>query len=283
MRLLKGARPVINEEVRDHYQTYNFKQVELNEYTDTFYEWIIAPSNKTIDGLDEFNYRYYIQGTSQGFDNFVLRHATKQIVNFAGDFQYHACISKYINHKVLTSVTELTSNQALIISFPFSDTGVEHSSFVEILTACNQLNIPVCLDIAYWGIAKDLTLDLARWSCIQEVVCSLSKPFYVLETHRVGIRFSREYVDDGICMLNEVGMNNNYSMSLGCWFMQRFSNSYNWDRYSQTYYQVCDELELTPTDTVIFALGDRRHSEYNRGLPGNNRVCISEYLKGMKC
>jgi hypothetical protein len=279
MELLKGARPVPNIEIYNHYRTYNSEQIRLDEYCDIFYSWIVNSHNKTITGLNKFKYRHFTQGTSQSFDNFVLRHATKQVINFAGDFQYHACISKQLNHKVVKHIDELKKGQALIISFPFSDTGNEHSSFKEILDSCDQLNIPVCLDIAYWGIAKDLILNLDQWQCIQEVTCSLSKPFYVLETHRIGIRFSREYFDDGICMINEVRMANTHSMNLGSWFMQKFSNSYNWETYGQHYYQICKDLKLKTTNTVIFALGDQRHCEFNRGIDGNNRVCLSEYLK----
>jgi len=280
MNLLRGSRPIQNKEIHDYYQTYEHKQITLGEYCDVFYNWISESHNKTISGLDKFKHRHFTQGTSQGFDNFVLRHATKQLVNFIGDFQYHACISKYLDHNVVSTVKELKKGQALIISFPFSDTGNEHTSFKEILETCNQLSIPVCLDIAYWGIAKDLTLDLDQWPCVQEVNCSLSKPFCVLETHRVGIRFSREYTDDGICMSNEVGMANGYSMSLGCWFMQKFNNSYNWKKHNDLYYQTCEDLELTPTNTVIFGIGDQRHQKFNRGIKNNNRVCVSDYLKG---
>jgi hypothetical protein len=278
MKLQKGARPIRTKELFEYYQRHNFTQYSVDKYCEIFYNWIINSQDKTITGLDRFAYRSSTQGTSQSFDNFVLRHAYKKVVNFAGDFQYHACISRNINHEVLSNVNELKNGQALIISFPFSDTGSEHKDFREILQACNRLDIPVCLDIAYWGIAKDLNLDLNQWSCIQEVVCSLSKPFYVLETHRVGVRFSKDYADDGICMINEVGMSNSYSMSLGCWFMTRFSNSYNWQKYSNIYYDICDQLSLKPTNTVIFGLGDQRYSEFFRGIPGNHRVCISEYL-----
>lgn len=279
MKLLKGARPVQNTEILDHYNLHSFKQYSVTEYCDVFYNWIVNCQDKTITGLGNFEYKHFTQGTSQSFDNFVLRNAKKQIVIFIGDFQYHACISKYIDYKNISSTHDLQSGQALIISFPFSDTGSEHKNFIEILEICNTLDIPVCLDIAYWGIAKGLSLNLDQWPCVQEVTCSLSKAFGVLETHRVGIRFSRKYVDDGICMINEVGMANAYSMSLGCWFMKAFNNSYNWKKYSQRYYAVCDQLSLTPTNTVIFGLGDQRHLDYCRGILDNHRVCISEYLK----
>ena len=41
----------------------------------------------------------------------------------------------------------------------------------------------------------------------------------------------------------------------------------------------CLEQSLVWTDTVIFGLGDDvRHAEFNRGVSGNYRVCISEWL-----
>lgn len=278
MTAIRQARPIKDQEVYDCYQKFDYKQITLNEYCDAFYDWIVDSHDKTISGLDKFKHKHFTLGTSQAFDSFVLRHATKQVVNFIGDFQYHACISKHINYKVIESTVELEKGQALILSFPFSDTGCEHVDFKKILETCNQLNIPVCLDIAYWGIAKDLTLQLNDWHCVQEVACSLSKPFHALETHRVGIRFSRHYTDDGVCMMNEVGMANNYSMSLGYWFMQKFNNSYIWKKYIDLYYQTCNNLNLKSTDTVIFGIGDQTYSKFNRGIKNNNRVCISEYL-----
>ena len=276
--LQRGARPIINSEITEHYSRHSFKEYSVEEYTDIFYNWIVTSENKKILGLENFKFRYFTQGTSHCFDNFVLRHAQKEVVNFIGDFQYHACISKFKSYKIINHINQLNADQALLISLPFSDTGNQHVNFVEILQTCCKLNIPVCLDIAYWGIAKDLNLDLEQWPCIQEVVCSLSKPFHKLEKHRIGVRFNREYVDDGICMLTEVGMVNTHSMSLGCWFMTKFSNSYNWEKYQQCYYNICSKLNLTPTNTVIFALGNAHYNNFNRGNKGTNRVCISNYL-----
>ena len=105
------------------------------------------------------------------------------------------------------------------------------------------------------------------------------KPFFTLENHRVGVRFTKQYVDDGVSMLNEVKMQNNYSMALGVEYMRNFSPDYNWEKYRDLYETVCANEDLVWTDTIIFGLGDDiRHSEYNRGVPGNYRVCISEWL-----
>ena len=111
-----------------------------------------------------------------------------------------------------------------------------------------------------------------------EVTCSLSKPFHTLENHRVGVRFTQNYQDDGISMINEVKMQNNYSMSLGCYFMEKFGCDFMWNTYEEKYHHVCSYMALSETDTVIFGLGNNTYSAYNRGIPGNNRVCISEKL-----
>jgi hypothetical protein len=80
-------------------------------------------------------------------------------------------------------------------------------------------------------------------------------------------------------MLNEVKMQNEYSMALGVEYMRNFSPDYNWEKYGRKYEDICAEENLVYTDTVIFGLGDDvRHSEFNRGVSGNYRVCVSEWL-----
>ena len=167
----------------------------------------------------------------------------------------------------------------MLISAPFSDFGCIHPEFEHLMNVCEVHDIPVCLDLAYWGIARHIHINLNDFPAIKEVTCSLSKPFFTLENHRVGVRFTREYVDDGISMLNEVKMANNYSMALGIEYMKNFSPDYNWEKYENEYIKICEEQDLVWCDTVIFGLGDDvRHAEFNRGVAGNYRVCVSEWL-----
>ncbi len=283
-KAVRGARPIVNETVKDHYDNFVFKPVSLGSYTNVWRNWLTFTTNKSIHGLDNFKFADYTQGTSQTFDQFVLRHSQqREIVTLKGEFQYHGCISKAVRYRNVDHDNYYffaeRGLQALIISAPFSDFGCIHPKFDEIMQICDQLDIPVCLDLAYWGISKNVHLDLDKYPAIKEVTCSLSKPFYTLENHRVGVRFTREYVDDGISMLNEVSMQNTYSMSLGVHYMREFSPDWNWETYQSRYEEVCNEFGFIYTDTVIFGLGDEaRHAQYNRGVPGNYRVCISEYL-----
>lgn len=281
---VRGARPIKNSTIKQHYDVHTFSNVSLKEYETVWRNWLEYSDTKTIKGLDTFSFADYTQGTSQTFDHFILKHsADRHIFCLKGDFQYHACLGKHINFSYVSNYEDLVSNiqgkglHALLISAPFSDYGCMHPEFYDILNLCKINDIPVCVDLAYWGISKNIHLDL-NYSAIEEVTCSLSKPFYALENHRVGIRFTKTYADDGISMLNEVEMQNKFSMSLGVHFMKGFGPDWNWETYQARYEEVCVERDLVYTDTVIFGLGGEDYKHFNRGIPNNNRVCISEYL-----
>ncbi len=287
MPAVRGARPIRNSEVKEFHDSITEPMpVTLERYASVWKEWMNYSDAKSLAGLDDFRFADYTQGTSQTFDQFILRHSKdREILVLKGDFQYHACLGKYVEFKYISDNNKLEEVlkgpglHALLISAPFSDFGCMHPDFEEIMRICDIMDIPVCLDLAYWGIAKHCHIDLDLFPAIREVTCSLSKPFFTLENHRVGIRWTRDYVDDGVSMLNEVEMQNKHSMALGVEYMRHFSPDYNWNKYAEQYGDICEEENLVWTDTVIFGLGDDvRHSEFNRGVHGNYRVCISEWL-----
>lgn len=279
----KGARPIKNRLIEQHYHIYDFVRPSLTSYSDCWKRWLTWSDHKTLLGLDKFGFRDYVQGTSQAFDHFVLRHANTKIISaFRGDFQYHACISKRVSFEYLDSMDDLTEDHAVIISVPFSDLGKVLPGFNDLMRRCWNLGIPVCLDLAYWGIAKNVHVNLDDCPCVTEVVSSLSKSFYTLENHRVGIRFSRNYLDDGVSMINEVNMQNFYSMGLGMHYMEKFNCDWNWNQHSMKYQNLCQAHGLQETDTVIFGLSDNPvYSEFGRGIPGNYRLCLSKQLSDM--
>jgi len=269
----RGARPIESRSIAQWLLKYSHKKVDLAEYASTWKQWLQNTNNKILTGIEDFAYSDYTQGTSQTFDHFLLRNHKREITIFPGEFQYHQCTGRHLKFS-----DKINHNSAVIISVPFSDFGKVHPFLFDTLQKCNQFDVPVCLDLAYWGISKNIELHLEEFPCVTDVTSSLSKPFFTLEQHRVGIRFCREYANDGISMINEVGMHNSYSVGLGTHYMNQFSCDYMWETYGDSYYATCSDLNLQFTDTVIFGLGGEEYHEYNRGVPGNNRVCISNNL-----
>jgi len=279
--LLKGARPIEHPMISQHHDRHVFRHTSLDQYSQAWRLWIAQSQLNHITGLDDFAYADFAQGTTQAFDQFALRHGHQRVIAwFKGDFAYHRCVGKKLRHRELDHWAELSPDHALIMSLPFSALGTMHTDFQQIMDRCNELHIPVCLDLAYWGISKQIHLALDHWPCVQEITCSLSKPFHTLERHRVGIRFSRLYLDDGISMLNEVGMQNPWSMSLAMHFMQEFSCDWNWQQHQDHYVDLCAQLQLNTTDTIIFGIShDPSYQDFNRGIPMTHRVCLSSLLK----
>jgi hypothetical protein len=292
-KFLKNAQPIKCQQVLDHYNKYTHTPVEFDTYVQTWREWLEKTDNgpdsqsNQLISLSEFNCVDYTQGTTQAFDHFVLRHSkTRTIAVLPGEFQYHTCIGKYQSIEKIDLTTQpLRADHAVIISAPFSATGHLHPDFYQLLTRCNELKVPVCLDLSYWGISRNMIIHLHEYPCVSEIVSSLSKPFSVLANHRVGIRFSREYLDDGISMINETKMQNFHSMNLGVYFMKQFPAMFMWNHFGTKYYQLLGDYynvkdhRLDSTDAIIFAVtSEDSLSEYNRGIPGIHRLCISQFL-----
>jgi hypothetical protein len=278
MKPQRGARPIRSKEVYQHHHDFGYQPVSLLEYTDTWRRWITTSKTKTLDGLEKFQHADFVNGTSQTFDHFWLKHRDRRPVSLRGEFQYHACVNKSWKFCWIDSADNLRPGDCLVISLPFSDSGCQHADWQSILDRCDDLDIPVCVDLAYWGISQSVDLDLDSHQCIQQLTCSLSKPFCTLENHRVGIRFSRHYNNDGISMINETNMQNIYSMSLGCYFMMEFTCDWIPEKFRSAQIAACEGLALVAADTVIFGHGNSDYEEYNRGVPNSNRICISEFL-----
>jgi hypothetical protein len=278
---LKRASPISSKIIKQHFDNHRFNRSDLQAYITTWKTWLTDSKLKCLQGLDQFEFADYSQGTSQVFDQYVLRHGHHRIIAcFRGDFQYHACISKHQRFQLLDQIDQLDNKHSLLISLPFSGTGSPHCDFESILNRCDQMNIPVCIDLAYWGIAKNCSINVAAHPSVQEITASLSKPFWTLGPHRVGVRFSRLYLDDGISMINETEMQNFYSMSLGMHYMKSFDADWNWRQYQDRYLEICQQHDLNITNTVIFGISNNdRYRDFNRGQPGINRVCLSQLLE----
>ena len=91
------------------------------------------------------------------------------------------------------------------------------------------------------------------------------------------MRLERVYTDDGIDVFNSVEMINRVSLSIASSLIANYDVDYNWRKYSSAYHNVCKELNLEPTDCIMFGIGGDDYADYNRGSD-KNRVCISEVI-----
>jgi len=244
-------------------------------FVDTFNEWIRGSKLNNIKGL--LNYKTFIAGTSQAFDSFWMRHHDKRFRCFQGEFFYHKANWKKFHKWEYIDNRDIAWGDAVVISYPFSDYCKEHSEMKNILDRCEKSKVPVLIDCAYYVIAKDLDFDFSNYSCVEDIVFSLSKGFYQANKLRAGIRYSRYFRDDNIDMYNEWEQLNHVGAYLGTKLLNEFPPDYAVNLFKDRQLKYCEEHNLKPADCVSFAFGDIKYNDLNRGTDVN-RLCIADQI-----
>lgn len=260
------------------------KESLLEEYTDTYLNWISSTENNTVSGLNLFQEKSYSLGTSESFDKFYIENSSRKFKCFRGEYLYHKISWKsagikwdYIDREENEIILE--PNDAVVISFPFADTGNQHPLMnQDFFDKCLRLNIPVMLDCAYFGICKGMNFDFIH-PAITDVVFSLSKSFPVRH-FRIGLRLSKRIKDDGLTAYNNTQYLNKIGCGIGIEFMTAFSPDHSYNTYRQTQLKFCKQFDLEPSNTVIFGIDKKfQYQKYSREYPFSNRICFSKYLK----
>tara|TARA_Y100001970_G_scaffold286536_1_gene408927 strand:- start:255 stop:1442 length:1188 start_codon:yes stop_codon:yes gene_type:complete len=244
-------------------------------FVDTFDEWIRGSKLNNIKGL--LNYKTFIAGTSQAFDTFWMRHHDKRFRCFQGEFFYHKANWKKFHKWEYIDNRDIAWGDAVVISYPFSDYCKEHSEMKNILDRCEKSKVPVLIDCAYYVIAKDLDFDFSNYSCVEDIVFSLSKGFYQANKLRAGIRYSRYFRDDNIDMYNEWEQLNHVGAYLGTKLLNEFPPDYAVNLFKDRQLKYCEEHNLKPADCVSFAFGGNEYQDLNRGTDVN-RLCIADQI-----
>ena len=256
-------------------QVKSFWENTAETFVDTFDEWIRGSKLNNIKGL--LNYKTFIAGTSQAFDTFWMRHHDKRFRCFQGEFFYHKANWKKFHKWEYIDNRDIAWGDAVVISYPFSDYCKEHSEMKNILDRCEKSKVPVLIDCAYYVIAKDLDFDFSNYSCVEDIVFSLSKGFYQANKLRAGIRYSRYFRDDNIDMYNEWEQLNHVGAYLGTKLLNEFPPDYAVNLFKDRQLKYCEEHNLKPADCVSFAFGGNEYQDLNRGTDVN-RLCIADQI-----
>ena len=277
-----------------HSEIYNFLKESINskyiydenilsKFLNIYYEWIQSSKLNNLSGLDKFNNLGFVHGTSQSFDFFYAENKNRRMRCFKGDFLYHT-LSWRNNNKGWKYLEDddIRKNDAVIISLPFSDYGAEHPDTQDILDKCDELNVPVFIDCAYYSIARDINFNLDR-DCIKGISFSLSKAFLGTHRIRIGLRCKKDFNDDPVDVFTSMGMVSKISAGVGYDICNNFEPDYNQNKFRDKQLTICKELNIQPSDCVLYGITDENHKEfgdYDRGSRWR-RVCISSLMGDM--
>jgi hypothetical protein len=273
--------PVVQQEIQNYLNGLDLDTVSLSnwqthEYLNLFTDWIQCHPFNSVEGLKTFPHRAYCAGSSAGIASFIYRHAWNRVIRFSeAEFVLNKIVCNNIRARWLPLEKEaIGPNDAVIISFPFSGNGNIHPDFSATIEQCNNLKVPVLIDLAYWGISRGLNIDLSQ-PCITDVVCSLSKPLNV--QLRLGIRYTKDFHDDELQSYSDMRIFNRIATQTGVHLLKTFGPGYIISKYQERYDEICSELDITSTHTITLAIGNKdRHTDFSRN--GYHRICITDEL-----
>jgi len=253
---LENFKPNLHTVMTDENVIQNF----CNKYT----KWITSTKLNSYKGLDSFQYATYANATSESFDKFYMRNNTRRFRCFKGEYMYHqlAWRNSWPDWQYI-ELDDLKENDAVVISYPFSDTGKKHPQQDTVLERCTELGIPVLLDCVFAGVARDLEFDFT-YPCITDITFSLSKIFPVAYA-RIGMRLTREDDDDTLFVYQKIAYHNRIGAALGLHFIEHFDVDYVSEKYYPEQIKLCKQLNVEPSNTVFFGLGGNEWKQYNRG------------------
>jgi hypothetical protein len=146
-----------------------------------------------------------------------------------------------------TEIGNLKPNVPLIISLPNWKYGDIHPEWNRILSECEQKNIDVHIDCAWITVAKHFDFDFDHPN-IKSFAMSMSK--YSMTWNRIGLRWSRQRTMDSVTLISSQRKYQETVAACGYFMMKNIDRDYGWNTYGSYYHEICNNLELIPTNSV---------------------------------
>lgn len=252
----------------------------IDEYLYAYDTWIKSTTLNSFTGLDDYKYRCYSNGTTEAFDKFYMKNASRRFRCYKGEYMYHRLAWRDCFNWAYIEEAPLHKNDAVIISLPFADTGNVHEDYYSLMRKCCELGIPVLVDCAYFGVCRNVTIDVA-YPCITDIAFSLSKTFPVAYA-RIGIRYTKEDNDDTMFVYHKINYNNKIGALIGLEYFKHFSPDYIPQKYIDKQSDFCNTLDVQPSKTVLFGIDYKNvYNQYNRGGDSNRLSFHKQYIKGL--
>ena len=249
------------------------------DFINTYDHWLFSNKDFSIKNLDKNTFQPYISlGTTQSFHDFYQIHHSKTLKIKRGEYPYHKMFFSSVGRKWgWIDDTGLESGDFVILSYPFSGNGDVNQAILETLDLCSKHAVPVLLDCAFWGLSTPLSLCLKQYPCIEMVSFSLSK-FFNVGRLRIGLIYSQYKDKASMAILGPYHYINSWSAYIGVQLLSHFSIDYMNKKYRTVQKEICEYLEIFPSETLLFGIGEGdqwRDFEYDGKF---NRICLSQVI-----
>ena len=218
------------------------------QYNTSIKEWL-----KPVIDLSDFHV-YPMNGITEGL-NWWMANETRSIYMDAGDYQW------------VKETGSIYDESIKYISVPSSIDG----NFKEIPTNC-----PVALDLAYVGSTQIKKIEISN--NVEYVFYSLSKAFGIRNV-RTGWYFTRTPDPKLEALTHSAKYYNYYAHNVAETIISNFDIDFVYKMLYNKQKDICNKLNLTPSDSVWIATSQELEYEKFRRLEDIARICIAPLLK----
>jgi len=291
------VRKIVEKVIKKFSQDILLKSIfpGLDDYHLPFIEKFINCSSKYQTGLNGFENKYFINGSSEGIFHLlvdaVFHNQGKPIYVFRGEYEGY---KEYVKN-IGGTVTEIDINSNPE-DLPLGRWFISNPSAIDgniiknqkIKNLCN-LGHEVVLDISYIGTTRQFRMDLSHPNIIA-VLASMSKPFGLFY-YRIGIAFTRKPM---MTLYPNKWFKNILSITIGEALLDKFGTGYFYGKYSSLQEKAIELLnkeigiKVFPSDILLLAHLPKEKTDrltvkqkeylekYLRG--GNYRFCLTPYF-----
>jgi hypothetical protein len=283
----KAGNSVWHGPYLDHLKEYFFPNINVATITDEadiflelYPEWIASSKLNSFRNLSDFPYRFVSLGVTQSLDwwHYYCAINNLRIRMFRGEYPYNrdAMLEDWTSNRYIDD-RPLQRGDAVIISVPFSGSGRKHPRWKELMDTCNELDIPVFVDCAWFGTCFDIEVKLNH-PCIKMVGFSTGKGLSC-GNWRSGIVFSRIY-DCSMQIQTEWKHGIHLNVAIANELMRNFSPDTVAKKYLDSHKAVCEHYGLETTNTIHIAVAPNTEEwyEFTRD-DAFNRVNIRDAIK----
>ena len=210
-----------------------------------FQQMLESSKLNSITNLNLANRVDICSGCTQYIDSIYMKYGRNGVQVLNREYNYHRRMNPHINFRSLNS---LMPDFPLIISQPFY-TGSTHHQMTEILDRCAEYNIPVHIDGAWITACKNIKVDFSH-PAIESFAVSMSKGYGLSGWNRIGVRWTKEVLEDSITVMNDFLQVPAQHVAVGLYFLNNVDVDHLWNTHKDSYYKICADFNLEPTDTI---------------------------------
>lgn len=219
--------------------------------------WFKSTKLNSLSGWEQFDNVDYTLGCAHFIDSTAAKYK----------WNIQVLPLEYATYKLMgiqqTEIGNLLPEVPLFITIPNWQFGDLRPEWNSVLEECTQKNIPVHIDFAWFITAKNINLDL-NYECIKSFGMSFSK--YGMTWNRCGLRWSRQRTLDSITIENHYyNKSNTNILSASMYFMNHVPTDYLWNTYGNLNQEVCNTLNLTPTNIFHVAIDNQTGNKVGIG------------------